>query len=118
MWYSLFFMTIYPNLKFWEDDLEVPVNYLLERFQNTEIRQVWVDSLSGRQLSIIFQRCFKDKLNGQLFDDENYDNTSVQYKRKVVADHSDSLIIYYLISYFDRAKLEATVSEIARSTLT
>ncbi|GFR06853.1 uncharacterized protein gp10 [Trichonephila clavata] len=111
-------MQIYPNRKFWEDDLEVPVNYLLERFHNTEVRYSWMNSLSGRQLSVIFQHCFKDKLNGQLFDDEDYDNTSIQYKRKVIAKHLDSLVIYYLISCFERAKLEATVSEIARSALT
>ncbi|WP_065106763.1 hypothetical protein [Wolbachia endosymbiont of Nomada ferruginata] len=111
-------MNVYPNRKFWEDDLEVPVNYLLERFHNTEVRHSWMNSLSGRQLSVIFQHCFKDKLNGQLFDDQDYDNTSIQYKRKVIAKHLDSLVIYYLISCFERAKLEATVSEIARSALT
>ncbi|GFR03621.1 uncharacterized protein gp10 [Trichonephila clavata] len=111
-------MSVYPNRKFWEDDLEVPVNYLLERFHNTEVRHSWMNSLSGRQLSVIFQHCFKDKLNGQLFDDQDYDNTSIQYKRKVIAKHLDSLVIYYLISCFERAKLEATVSEIARSALT
>ncbi|MDN5248197.1 MAG: hypothetical protein QWI36_03620 [Wolbachia endosymbiont of Tyrophagus putrescentiae] len=111
-------MEIYPSCKFWEDDLEMPVNLLLERFYNAEIRQSWIDSLSGRQLNIIFQNFFKGKLNGQLFDDENYDNTSVQYKRKVIANHSDSLVTYYLITCFDRAKLEVTVSEIARSALT
>lgn len=110
-------MEVYPSLKFWEDDLEVPVKYLLERFHNNEVRHSWIHSLSGRQLSIIFLHCFKHKLNGQLFDDENYDDTSIQYKRKVVADHLDSLVIYYLISCFERAKLEATVSEIARSVL-
>lgn len=111
-------MNIYPNRKFWEDDLEVPVNHLLDRFHNTKIRQSWIDSLSGKQLNIIFQNSFKDKLNAQLFDDGNYDNTSVQYKRKVIANYSDSLVTYYLITCFDRAKLEVTVSEIARSALT
>ncbi|WP_264376971.1 MULTISPECIES: hypothetical protein [unclassified Wolbachia] len=111
-------MNIYPNRKFWEDDLEVPVNHLLDRFHNTKIRQSWIDSLSGKQLNIIFQNSFKDKLNAQLFDDESYDNTSVQYKRKVIANYSDSLVTYYLITCFDRAKLEVTVSEIARSALT
>lgn len=111
-------MSIYPTRKFWEDDLEVPVNHLLDRFHNTKIRQSWIDSLSGRQLNIIFQNSFKDKLNGQLFDDGIYDDTSVQYKRKVIASHSDSLVTYYLITCFDRAKLEVTISEIARSALT
>lgn len=111
-------MEVYPNLEFWEDDLEVPVNHLLERFHNTQIRQSWINSLSGRQLNVIFQQCFPNRLNGQLFDDQNYDNTSVQYKRKVIANHLDSLVIYYLISCFEFSKLEATVSEIARSALT
>ncbi len=43
---------------------------------------------------------------------------AVQYKRKVIANYSDSLVTYYLITCFDRAKLEVTVSEIARSALT
>ncbi|WP_254229476.1 hypothetical protein [Wolbachia pipientis] len=111
-------MNIYPNRKFWEDDLEVPVNHLLERFHNTQIRQSWINSLSGRQLNVIFQQSFSHKLNGQLFDEGNYDNISIQYKRKVITHHLDSLVVYYLISCFEFAKLEATISEIARSTLT
>ncbi len=104
-------MNVYPNRKFWEDDLEVPVNYLLERFHNTEVRHSWMNSLSGRQLSVIFQHCFKDKLNGQLFDDQDYDNTSIQYKRKVIAKHLDSLVIYYLISCFERANAYDNVTK-------
>ncbi|WP_342068453.1 hypothetical protein [Wolbachia endosymbiont (group B) of Melanargia galathea] len=111
-------MNIYPNRKFWEDDLEVPVNHLLDRFHNTKIRQSWINSLSGRQLNVIFQQSFSHKLNAQLFDDGEYDNISVQYKRKVITHHLDSLVVYYLISCFEFAKLEATISEIARSTLT
>lgn len=36
----------------------------------------------------------------------------------MIAKHSDSLVIYYLISCFERAKLEATVIKFARSALT
>ncbi len=49
-------MNIYPNRKFWEDDLEVPVNHLLDRFHNTKIRQSWIDSLSGKQLNTYFSK--------------------------------------------------------------
>ncbi len=111
-------MEIYPSHKFWESDLEVPVNLLLDRFQDSNIRQSWLDSLSGKQLSIIFQHCFKNHLNGQLFQDGDYDDRSTQQKRKILASYSDSLFNYYLISYFDRTKLEATVSEVARFALT
>lgn len=111
-------MEIYPSHKFWESDLEVPVNLLLDRFQDSNIRQSWLDSLSGKQLSIIFQHCFKNHLNGQLFQDGDYDDRSTQQKRKILASYSDSLFNYYLISHFDRTKLEATVSEVARFALT
>ncbi|MFT4327630.1 MAG: hypothetical protein AB3P07_03315 [Wolbachia pipientis] len=46
-------MNIHPSYKFWESDLEVPINLLLDRFQDSNIRQSWLDSLSGKQLSII-----------------------------------------------------------------
>ncbi|WP_353277991.1 hypothetical protein [Wolbachia endosymbiont (group B) of Longitarsus flavicornis] len=111
-------MNVYPSNEFWESDLEVPVNLLLERFQDSNVRQSWLDSLSGKQLSIIFQHCFKNHLNGQLFQDGNYDDRSTQQKRKILTSYSDSLFDYYLISYFDRTKLEATVSEVARFALT
>ncbi|MDR1139418.1 MAG: hypothetical protein LBJ80_04170 [Rickettsiales bacterium] len=111
-------MNVHPSHEFWESDLEVPVNLLLDRFQDSNIRQSWLDSLSGKQLSIIFQHCFKNHLNGQLFQDGDYDDRSTQQKRKILASYSDSLFNYYLISYFDRTKLEATVSEVARFALT
>ncbi len=111
-------MNVYPSHEFWESDLEVPVNLLLDRFQDSNIRQSWLDSLSGKQLSIIFQHCFKNHLNGQLFQDGDYDDRSTQQKRKILTSYSDSLFNYYLISYFDRTKLEATVSEVARFALT
>lgn len=110
-------MDIYPNCEFWESDLEVPVHLLLERFQDPEIRLSWLDSLSGRQLSIIFQNCFKHQINGQLFNDGSYDNISTQQKRRMLANCSHSLFNYYLLSYFDRTRLEHSVSEIARSAL-
>ncbi|WP_265022429.1 hypothetical protein [Wolbachia endosymbiont (group B) of Ischnura elegans] len=78
-------MEIYPSHKFWESDLEVPVNLLLDRFQDSNIRQSWLDSLSGKQLSIIFQHRFKSHLNGQLFQDGDYDDRSTQQKRKILA---------------------------------
>jgi hypothetical protein len=111
-------MDVHPSYEFWESDLEVPVNLLLNRFQNLESRKLWLDSLSGKQLSIIFQHCFKSHLNGQLFQDGDYDDRSTQQKRKILASYSDSLFNYYLISYFDRTRLEPAVSEIARSVLT
>lgn len=111
-------MNVHPSHEFWESDLEIPVNLLLDRFQDSNIRQSWLDSLSGKQLSIIFQHCFKNHLNGQLFQDGDYDDRSTQQKRKMLASYSGSLFNYYLISYFDRTKLEATVSEVARFALT
>lgn len=111
-------LELYPSCEFWESDLEIPVKYLLERFQNKEVRKLWLDSLSGKQLSTIFQNCSKCLVNKQLFTDGNYDNTSVQQKRRMLTNYSEDLFSYYLISYFDRTKLEFAVSEIARSALT
>jgi hypothetical protein len=111
-------MEVYPNCEFWESDLEVPVSYLHGRFQSHETRKLWLDSLSGKQLNVIFQNCFQHYLNKQLFNDGSYDDTSTQQKRKILTNCSDSLFQYYLISYFDRAKLETAVSEVARFAIT
>lgn len=110
-------MDIYPSYEFWENDLEVPAHYLLSRFQNPEVRKLWLDSLTGKQLGIIFKHGFNQQQ--QLFEDEiNHDDISVQQKRKIIANGSDALFNYYLISYFDRTKLESAISEVARLALT
>ncbi|WP_339045297.1 hypothetical protein [Candidatus Mesenet endosymbiont of Agriotes lineatus] len=110
-------MDIYPSYEFWENDLEVPAHYLLSRFQNPEIRKFWLDSLTGKQLNIIFKHCFNHQQ--QLFEDDiSHNNMSVQQKRKIIANGSDVLFNYYLISYFDRTKLESAISEVARLAIT
>ncbi|XGA08889.1 MAG: hypothetical protein U0X86_001224 [Wolbachia endosymbiont of Xenopsylla cheopis] len=110
-------MQIYPSYEFWENDLEVPAYYLLSRFQNAEIRKLWLDSLTGKQLNIIFKHSFNHQQ--QLFEDDiSHDDMSVQQKRKIIANGSDALFNYYLISYFDRTKLESAISEVARLALT
>ncbi|WP_349967796.1 hypothetical protein [Wolbachia endosymbiont of Armadillidium arcangelii] len=106
------------NREFWESSLEMPVSFLLKDFQNPSLRESWLDSLSGRQLSVIFNHYFQNKQNRQLFKDhEKCDDISTQQKRKMLIKISESLFDYYLVNRFSRAKSETTIAEVAQSVL-
>ncbi|MBD0392151.1 hypothetical protein IC220_06990, partial [Wolbachia endosymbiont of Pentalonia nigronervosa] len=111
-------VNFYPSREFWESSLEMPVSSLLKKFQNPILRESWLNSLSGRQLSIIFNHCFQDKQNRQLFKDYEFwkcDEISTQHKRKMLFNISGSLFNYYLVNRFSRAKSEIAVVEVAQS---
>ncbi len=113
-------LNLHPSRDFWENNLEMPISSLLKDFQNPILRESWLNSLSGRQLNVIFNHCFQDKQNGQLFKDCELwkcDYLSTQQKRKMLINISESLFHYYLINCFSRAKLETTVVEVAQSVL-
>lgn len=113
-------INIYPSREFWENDLEIPAADLLFQFQDSNVRENWLHSLSGKQLNVIFHHSIKDKQNEQLFNDHKlwkYDDISVQQKRKMLINISESLFIYYLISYFSRAKLDSVTIEVAKPVL-
>ncbi|WP_237342894.1 hypothetical protein [Wolbachia endosymbiont of Folsomia candida] len=104
--------------KFWEDDLEIPATDLLLRFKNQNVRESWLNSLTGRQLNIILKRHFNHQ--HQLFDSSAYyDSRSVQQKRKILIDSdSDCLPNYYLVSHFSRLKSDLAIIEVAKPALT
>lgn len=113
-------ISFYPSQEFWESSLEMPVLSLLNDFKNPNIRESWLNSLSGKQLSVIFNHCFKDKQNEQLFKDHELwkcDDISTQQKRKMLISISESLFNYYLVNCFSRAKSETTIVEVAQSVL-
>lgn len=104
--------------EFWESSLEMPVSFLLKDFQNPSLRESWLNSLSGRQLSVIFNHYFQNKQNRQLFKEyEKCDDISTQQKRKMLTKISESLFDYYLVNRFSRAKSETTIAEVAQSVL-
>ncbi|WP_265034133.1 MULTISPECIES: hypothetical protein [Wolbachia] len=104
--------------EFWESSLEMPISFLLKDFQNPSLRESWLNSLSGRQLSVIFNHYFQNKQNRQLFKDhEKCDDISTQQKRKMLTKISESLFDYYLVNRFSRAKSETTIAEVAQSVL-
>lgn len=104
--------------EFWENNLEMPVSFLLKDFQNPSLRESWLNSLSGRQLSVIFNHYFQNKQNRQLFKDyEKSDDISTQQKRKMLIKISESLFDYYLVNRFSRAKSETSIAEVAQSVL-
>ena len=45
---------IHPNREFWESHLEMPLDRLIQDYQDAKIRKDWLDSLSGRQLGLLF----------------------------------------------------------------
>lgn len=112
--------SLYPSREFWESSLEMHVDHWLGSFQNEEVRKNWLYSLPGRQLNVIFQHHFKDKLNGQLFAEtslQNHGDIPIQQQRKMLIDCSELLLNYYLLSHFNHSKLESAVVEVARFNL-
>lgn len=111
-------VNFYPSGEFWESSLEMPVSSLLKDFQDPILRESRLNSLSGRQLGVIFNHCFQDKQNGQLFKDYEFwkcDNISTQQKRKMLTDVSESLLNYFLVSRFSNSKSDLAVTEVAKS---
>lgn len=111
-------VNLYPSRDFWESSLEMPVDHWLPRFHNEEIRNNWLSSLSSRQLNVVFFHCFEGQQ--QLFKEYELwkcDDFSVQQKRKMLMDCSDSLFNYYLLSHFNHSKFESAVVEVAKSAL-
>ncbi len=45
---------ITPNRRFWESHLEMPLDRLMQDYQDAKIRKNWLGSLSGRQLCLLF----------------------------------------------------------------
>ncbi len=111
-------VSFYPSQEFWESSLEMPVLSLLNDFKN--LRESWLNSLSGKQLSVIFNHCFKDKQNEQLFKDHElwkHDDIPIQQKRKMLINISESLFNYYLVSRFSHSKSDLAIIEVAKLIL-
>ncbi|WP_395461639.1 hypothetical protein [Wolbachia endosymbiont (group A) of Therophilus tumidulus] len=98
----------------------MPVSSLLKDFQNPILRKSWLNSLSGRQLTVIFLHLFKDQQNAQLFKEHElwkHDDIPTQQKRKMLTDVSESLLNYYLVSHFSNSKSELAITEVAKPIL-
>jgi hypothetical protein len=98
---------IHPNREFWESHLEMPLDRLIQDYQDAKIRKNWLDSLSGRQLGLLFDLSMKKPPH----------ELSVQQMRKTLTDFSEELINYFLVHHFNHAKLEAAITEIAKPVL-
>ncbi|GFR25811.1 putative phage related protein [Trichonephila clavata] len=113
-------VNFHPSREFWESSLEMPVSSLLKDFQNPILRESWLNSLSGRQLTVIFLHLFKDQQNAQLFKEHElwkHDDIPTQQKRKMLTDVSESLLNYYLVSRFSNSKSELAITEVAKPVL-
>ncbi|MBD0392227.1 hypothetical protein IC220_07440, partial [Wolbachia endosymbiont of Pentalonia nigronervosa] len=113
-------VNFYPSREFWESSLEMPVSSLLKDFQNPVLRESWLNSLSARQLTVIFFHLFKDQQNAQLFKEHElwkHDDIPTQQKRKMLTDVSESLLNYYLVSRFSNSKSELAITEVAKPVL-
>lgn len=98
---------IHPNREFWESHLEMPLDRLIQDYQDVKVRKNWLDSLSGRQLGLLFDLSMKKPPH----------ELSVQQMRKTLTDFPEELINYFLVHHFNHAKLEAAITEIAKPIL-
>jgi hypothetical protein len=98
---------IHPNREFWESHLEMPLDRLIQDYQDAKIRKDWLDSLSGRQLGLLFDLSMQKPPH----------ELSVQQMRKTLTDFPEELLNYFLVHHFNHAKLEAAITEIAKPVL-
>ena len=98
---------IHPNREFWESHLEMPLDRLIQDYQDAKIRKDWLDSLSGRQLGLLFDLSIQKPPH----------ELSVQQMRKTLTDFPEELLNYFLVHHFNHAKLEAAITEIAKPVL-
>lgn len=98
-----------PNRRFWEYDLELPVERLMDEYSNPNLRQNWLESLSPRQVTMLYA------VNQVEADVSKA--LPVAQMRKTLMEQSDDLFNYYLVNRFNHAKLETAVSDIAKTTL-
>ena len=100
---------ITPNRRFWEYDLELPIERLMDEYSNPNLRQSWLESLSPRQVTMLYTV-------NQIAADISKTLPLVEM-RKTLLEQSDDLFNYYLVNRFNHAKLETAVSDIAKATL-
>ena len=98
-----------PNRRFWEYDLELPVERLMDEYSNPNLRQNWLESLSPRQVTMLYA------VNQEEADVSK--TLPVAQMRKTLMEQSDDLFNYYLVNRFNHAKLETAVSDIAKANL-
>lgn len=98
-----------PNRRFWEYDLELPIERLMDEYSNPNLRQNWLESLSPRQVTMLYA------VNQVEADVSKA--LPVAQMRKTLMEQSDDLFNYYLVNRFNHAKLETAVSDIAKTTL-
>jgi len=100
---------ITPNRRFWEYDLELPIERLMDEYSNPNLRQSWLESLSPRQVTMLYAVNQADA--------DVSKTLPVSQMRKTLMEQSDDLFNYYLVNRFNHAKLETAVSDIAKATL-
>jgi len=98
-----------PNRRFWEYDLELPIERLMDEYSNPNLRQNWLESLSPRQVTMLY-------VVNQAEADVSK-TLPVAQMRKTLMEQSDDLFNYYLVNRFNHAKLETAVSDIAKANL-
>lgn len=98
-----------PNRRFWEYDLELPIERLMDEYSNPNLRQNWLESLSPRQVTMLYA------VNQVEADVSKA--LPVAQMRKTLMEQSDDLFNYYLVNRFNHAKLETAVSDIAKANL-
>ena len=99
---------ITPNRRFWEYDLELPIERLMSEYSDVESRQSWLESLSGRQITVLYAASH---------DTHFADEMPLAEIRKILVEKSEQLFDYYLVNRFNHAKLETAVSDIAKEIL-
>ena len=83
---------ITPNRRFWEYDLELPIERLMDEYSNPNLRQSWLESLSPRQITMLY--------TVNQVDTDVSKALPVTQMRKALMEQSDDLFNYYLVNPF------------------
>lgn len=85
--------------------MELPIERLMTEYSDVSSRQNWIESLSGRQLTVLYAAS-----NDLDFTQE----VPLSKMRQMLVEKSEQLFDYYLVNRFNHAKLETAVSDIAK----
>jgi len=94
-----------PPMKFWEDDLEMGVNYILSRVGQNGHFGEWVNQLNGRQAEILCR-------NLAITEAE-----SLADKKDILRGLADDLPGYFLADQFGKYKSKISIVNFAKGVL-
>jgi hypothetical protein len=94
-----------PPPNFWENELELGLDYILFRARHNNFIEDWIRKLNGRQLKIL---CNHWGIDG---------NESLNDRKNDLTSRKEELYPYYLVNQFSKSKSKVTIIDFAKGVL-